>query len=159
MAAPLLLIAWLAACGSDPVETDVVAYQSAMQPLLVRNQAVAQGFLDVASKVKKGEMDGAQIAQKLSTEVSPAADALRDEAAKIAPATPALADAHAVLVQAWSDRASSYHAMSDAWTAGDLAAFDNGKKKNLQSKLDEERYFQTVNQLLRPYDLLLDQYP
>lgn len=156
---PLLIIALLAGCGSDPVEQDVVAYQAAMQPLLARNLQLAQGFLDVASKVKKAELDGAQIAERMAQQVVPAADALQADAKKIEPATPALADAHAMLVQAWSDRATAYHTMSDAWASGDVGAFDAGKKKNLQSKLDEEKYFTTVNGITGAYGVVLDQYP
>lgn len=159
MVNPLPLLVWLVACGADPVEQDVLAYQTAMEPLLARNLVLAQGFLDVASKVKKAEMDGGQIAEKLARDVVPVADALVAEAGSIEPATPALADAHAQLLRAWGDRATAYHGMADAWMASDLAAFDTSRKKNLQSKLDEEKYFQTVNALTGPYGVVLDQYP
>jgi hypothetical protein len=158
--APLtLLIAFLAGCGNDPVQQDVEAYHAAVQPLLGRNLTLAQGFLDIASKVKKGETDGPRIAERLTTELAPAADALQAEISTIEPVTPQLGEAHAVLVQAWTDRAGSYHAMADAWARNDPAAFDAARKRNLQSKLDEERYFQTVNTLSQPYGLVLDQYP
>lgn len=158
--APLtLLIALLAGCGSDPVQQDVATYHGAMEPLLARNLVLAQSFLEIASQVKKGETDAPQIAERMAKELGPTAEALRAEAEKIEPVTPQLGEAHAVLVQAWSDRAVSYRAMGDAWAQNDPAAFDAARKKNLQSKLDEERYFQTVNALSQPYGLVLDQYP
>jgi hypothetical protein len=49
--------------------------------------------------------------------------------------------------------------MSDAWAQNDLVAFEAAKNKNLQSKLDEEKYFQKVNALAQPYGLQIDQYP
>ncbi len=159
MAPFALLIAFLAGCGSDPVQADVVAYHDAMQPLLGRNLALARSFLDIASRVKKGETDAPRIAERLTTELVPTADTLKSEAERIEPVTPQLGEAHALLVQAWTERAASYHAMADAWAQNDPAAFDSARKKNLQSKLDEERYFQTVNTLSQPYGLVLDQYP
>ncbi len=159
MASPLLLISLFVGCGSDPVEQDVATYQAALQPLLAQNLVVAQGFLDVASQIKKGETDAPQIAERLQKELGPLADSLSAAAGKIEPRTPALGEAHAVLVRAWTDRAASYHAMSDAWTANDLAGFENARRKNLQSKLDEEKFFQTVNGLTEPYGLRIDQYP
>ncbi|MES2638272.1 MAG: hypothetical protein V4850_02275 [Myxococcota bacterium] len=154
-----LLISLLAGCGTDPVQEDVAAYHDAMTPLLAKNLVLAQGFLDVASKVKKGDTDAPQIAERLVSEITPAADQLRAEAEKIEPVTPKLGEAHALLVRAWGDRAASYHAMSDAWAQNDPAAFDLARKKNLQSKLDEETFFQTVNTIAQPYGLLIDQYP
>jgi hypothetical protein len=159
MATLPLLIAFLVGCGSDPVQEDVTAYHAAMQPLLGRNLVLAQAFLDVASKVKKGEADAPRIAERFATELTPTAEALRVEVSAIDPATPQLGDAHAVVVQAWTDRASAYDAMSQAWARNDLAGFDAARKKNLQAKLDEERYFQSVNALSAPYGLELDQYP
>ncbi len=154
-----LLIALVAGCGTDPVQQDVAAYHDAMKPLLAKNLVLAQGFLDVASKVKKGDTDAPQIAERLATQISPTADELRAEAEKIEPVTPQLGEAHAMLVRAWGDRAASYHAMSEAWSRNDPVAFDAARKQNLQSKLDEERYFQTVNGIAQPYGWVIDQYP
>jgi len=154
-----LLIALLSGCANDPMEQDINAYHDALTPLLAQNVKIAQGFLDVASKVKKGETDAPRIAERLTTELMPIADELRDGATKIEPVTPQLGEVHALLVQAWSARSASYHAMSDAWAQNDLVAFEAAKNKNLQSKLDEEKYFQKVNALAQPYGFQLDQYP
>jgi hypothetical protein len=141
------------------MQQDIVAYQGEMQPLLTRNLVLAQDFLDVASKVKKGETDAPQIAERLAKELTPLADDLQAQAQHIEPVTPQLGEAHALLVKAWSDRAASYHAMTDAWNRNDLPAFEAARKKNLQSKLDEEKFFQTVNALGTPYGVVIDQYP
>lgn len=159
MSPPALLIPFLLACGRDPLRQDVEAYGAAMEPVLAKNLVLAQGFLDVASKVKKGETDGLRIAERMDKELVPLADELRADAGKIQPSTPALADAHAMLVKAWEDRSTAYHAMSDAWARNDVPAFDVGRKQNVQSKLDEEKYFQAVNGLTEPYGVVLDQYP
>jgi hypothetical protein len=159
MAPSFLLIAFLAACGRDPMQQDLVTYQGAIQPLLGKNLTLAQDFLDVASKVKKGETDAPQIAQRLATELTPLADDLKAQAEHIEPVTPQLGEAHTLLVKAWGDRAASYHEMSDAWARNDLPGFEAARKKNLQSKLDEEKFFQTVNVLGQPYSVVIDQYP
>ncbi len=154
-----LLIVLLSSCATDPMEQEISAYHDALAPLLAQNVKIAQGFLDVASKVKKGETDAPRIAERLTTELMPIADELRDGAAKIEPVTPQLGEVHTLLVQAWTARSASYHAMSDAWAQNDLVAFEAAKNKNLQSKLDEEKYFQKVNALAQPYGLQIDQYP
>lgn len=130
-----------------------------MRPIFAKNLGLAQGFLDIASKVKKGETDGPRIAERLNVELVPLADQLRAEAAGVKPATPALADAHALLLGAWTDRATAYHGMSDAWAKGDLVGFDVSKKKNSQSKIDEEKYFHAANAVTGPYGVVLEQYP
>jgi hypothetical protein len=158
--APLpLLIALLVGCGQDPMHDDAAAYHAAMQPLVARNLLLARGFLDIASQVRKGETDGARIAVRLDAELTPLADFLQTEASTLKPATAQLGDAHAVLVHAWSERAAAYHALSAAWTAGDPAALEAARQRNLQAKVEEERYFRTVNELFSAYGLELDQYP
>jgi hypothetical protein len=159
MAPVALLIALLAGCGVDPARHDVETYDAAMKPVLARNLVLARSFLDIASRVKKGETDGPKIAEQMKTDVVPLADEVEASATKIQPTTPALADAHAILVKAWADRAESYHAMSDAWAKGDLAAFDAARKRNVQSKLDEEKYFQAANAVTSAYGVTIEQYP
>ncbi len=154
-----MLSLFLFSCGGDPVAADVQSYAVAMDAPLQRNQALAQRFLDIASGVKKGETSGEKIAGVLTGELVPEADALVTEIAAIAPSTPKLKDAHSILVKAWTDRSGAYHAMADAWTVGDLPAFDAAQKRNLQSKLDEERYFTHANAIAGEYGLVIAQYP
>ena len=154
---PILL--FILACGGGPEADGAQAYVSAMQPTLQTNASLAQRFLTDASKVKKKETDGGQLAQSLAQELAPEAESLSRAVQGIDPADPKLKDTHAILVKAWQDRADAYDGMRDAWTRGDLTAWDLAQKKNTQSKLDEERYFAEVNAYLAPYELSLDQYP
>ena len=130
-----------------------------MRTPLANNAALAQRFLTDASQVKKHETDGGRLAEELSRELAPQADALAKSVAAIEPTEMPLRDAHAIVVRAWSDRAIAYGGMRDAWAAGDLAAWDAAQKKNSQSKLDEERYFTEVNRYLAPYQLSIEQFP
>ena len=155
--APILFFSL--ACGAGPEQEDAEAYVTAMQPALSQNAALAQRFLTDASQVKKHETDGGKLAEELSRDLAPSADALSKTVAGIQPAEMPLRDAHAIIVQAWSDRAAAYGSMRDAWAAGDLAAWDAAMKKNTQSKLDEERYFTEVNRYLGQYQLGVDQFP
>lgn len=149
----------LVSCGGDPAAADIQTYAAAMSSPLEKNQALAQHFLDIASGVKKGETTGEKIADVMVKELVPEADALVAEVSAIQPSTPKLKDAHSGLVKAWTDRSGAYHAMADAWTVGDLAAFDAAQKRNLQSKLDEERYFTEANAIAGEYGLVITQYP
>ncbi|MSQ04193.1 MAG: hypothetical protein EXR71_20275 [Myxococcales bacterium] len=143
--------------GGDP--DPVAAYVIALEPAMADNAALAQRFLTEASRIKKVETDGAQLAEVIAKELAPKADELARAAAAVSPMDPRLTDPHAVLVKAWADRAWAYGAMRDAWAAGDLIGWDAAVKKNTQSKLDEERYFGDLNALLAPEGLVLRQYP
>lgn len=155
--APLLLLSL--ACGAGPEQGDAEAYVVAMREPLATNATLAQRFLTDASQVKKHETDGTKLAEELSRELAPQADALAKSVAGIQPAELPLRDAHGILIRAWSDRALAYGSMRDAWAAGDLAAWDAAQKKNTQSKLDEERYFAEVNRYLGQYQLSVEQFP
>jgi hypothetical protein len=157
---PLALLIVLAlACVGDSAQQDVLAYESAMAGPLQENEALARLFLELASRVKKGETDGPAIADLLAKDLIPAAAKLDAAARALRPATPALADQHAVLVAAWGGRLAAYQAMLAAWEANDLAAFDAASRKNLESKLAEESYFSHVNEVVAPHGVLIDQYP
>ncbi len=160
---PLARIAALAlfilACAGGGEVEPAQAYVTALQPVMTENAALAQRFLTEASRIKKQETDGAALAELLAKELSPAADKLARDAAAVEPNDPRITDAHALLVKAWADRAAAYAAMRDAWAAGDVAAWDAAVKKNTQAKLDEESYFATINALLAPDELVLEQYP
>ena len=150
---------FILACAGNPESDAAQAYVATMHPILVENAALAQRFLTEASRVKKKETDGAQLAELLTKELAPKAEALAAEAKAVAPGDPKLDDAHALLVKAWAARATAYGGMKDAWAHGDLAAWDAAMKANTQAKLDEEAYFARVGAVLAPYDLTVDPYP
>ena len=147
------------ACAGGGEPDPAAAYVSALEPAMVENAALAQRFLTEASRIKKKETDGAQLAEVIAKELGPKADELSRAAGAVSPLDPRLTEPHAVLVKAWADRAAAYTAMRDAWAAGDLIAWDAAVKKNTQSKLDEERYFTDINAVLAPEGLTLRQYP
>jgi hypothetical protein len=148
-----------AGCGPGEAEADAIAYAAAMESPLRENQLLSERFLDIASKVKKGEMDGGAIAEVMARDLVPTADALAAKARGIDPATPALDDAHATIVTAWNARAEAWHAMTTAWTNNDTSAFDAAVKQNLQGKLDEERYFTEVNAVVGELGVVVRQFP
>jgi hypothetical protein len=147
------------ACGAGPEAEDAQGYVESMRQPLADNAVLAQRFLTDASQVKKQTTDGPKLAEELSRELAPQAEALSKAVAGIEPGEPKLKDAHAILVKSWKDRAEAYGAMRDAWSGGDLVGWDAAMKKNTQSKLDEEEYFVQVNAYLAGYELQLEQYP
>ncbi len=159
LATIILCILWILACTGGGEPHPAAAYVAALEPAMVDNAALAQRFLTEASRIKKKETDGAQLAEVIAKELAPKAEELSRAAGAVSPLDPRLTVTHAVLVKAWADRAAAYGAMRDAWAAGDLIGWDAAVKKNTQSKLDEERYFTDVNALLAPEGLVLRQYP
>ncbi|MEN9787657.1 MAG: hypothetical protein RLZZ299_2921 [Pseudomonadota bacterium] len=152
-------LGWLAACGPDPAEQAANAYVSDMEPILRENVALAQSFLELAGAIKKGSSDGTGVALRLAKELRPAAERIHAQARALQPTDPALADLHGQLVAAWAERAEAYKAMSEGWNAGNEAAFEAGRARNLQSKVAEERFFSEVNAWLGAHGKGIEQYP
>ncbi|MFZ5475956.1 MAG: hypothetical protein ACOZNI_04210 [Myxococcota bacterium] len=159
MASSLLLLTWLAACGTDPARMDAVAYQGAMGPILQKNRALAQELLETASEVKKGTVDGPAVATRVRQRVIPAADSLKADVAAVKPATPELAAAHATLVKAWTARAEAWHAIGDAYEKGDLAALEAARARDLASKDDEAAWVTAAGAALGAQGLRIELYP
>jgi hypothetical protein len=159
----LALGVWLAstvtACGDDPATTAARGYADEVNAAFADNLALSQTFLDLASKLKRGESDGAAVAALMTQDLLPRAQKLEAAAGRIQPADPALGDLHAKLRHAWSERAAAYAAMADAWAANDVAAFDAARKRNLQSKVEEEAFVREANAWLAPHGTALDQFP
>ena len=154
-----MLLLFLVACGGAPEADSARAYVTGMQPNLSENGKLAQRFLTEASRIKKHETDGSQLAEAIAKELAPQAASLAQAVAAIQPDDPRLRDTHARVVAAWGSRASAYSALSTAWAQGDLAAWDVAMKKNTQAKLEEETYFAEVNAYLGVHQLALEQYP
>ena len=153
------LVGLLAACGPDPAEEAASGYVAAMQPVLTDNVTLAQEYLDMAGRIKKGALDGGGIAEKMARDIGPLAVKIHKGALAVQPADPQLADLHAQLVNTWSDRAKTYGAMSGAWAAGDDAAYEAARASNLQVKVAEETAFGEINAWLGAHGQYLDQYP
>ncbi len=153
------LVALLTACGPDPADEAASGYVSVMQPVLTDNVTLAQEYLDMAGRIKKGALDGGGIAEKMARDIGPLAAKVHKGALAVQPADPKLADLHAQLVNTWSDRSKAYAAMSSAWAAGDEAAYETARAANLQVKVAEETAFGEINAWLGAHGQYLDQYP
>jgi hypothetical protein len=154
----LPLLPLVLACAGGPEAGEAQQYVDAMNPVLAQNGALAQSFLTEASRVKKKEVDGGQLAELLTKELAPHALELSRSVAAITPTEPRLSASHAVLVHSWSERAAAYTALSEAWARGDVTAWDAGVRKNTAAKLEEERYFTEINGVLGEWDLSITQY-
>lgn len=158
MAPTLLLIASLLGCG-DPTESAVVDYQRAMAPVLQKNAMLGKEFMTLASQIKSGAMDAAGTAERFKATAIPNAKELATQVAAVSPADPALAAEHQKLVAAWTRRAESYAAMASALETGDASAFDAAQARELQVRLDEQAWQQSVNAIASPYGIHLSLYP
>ncbi|MCK6505358.1 hypothetical protein L6R53_18490 [Myxococcota bacterium] len=154
----LLLALGLSACG-DPAASAARDYAAAMQPVLVDNMKLTREFVDVAAEVKKGQVDPKVVAGRFEQRLVPGAGILRDQVLAIDPEEEALIPLHQELEQAWSGRAEAWAELHRAWTAGELEAFDQAMRRNLEVKAAEERYFTAVNAWLAPHGQALDAYP
>lgn len=158
MARTLLLISLLAGCGNSAKDA-AVDYQNAMAPVLQRNSALGQEFLDLASKVKQGQLDAAATAARFEQNAVPAAKDLALQVAEITPRSAPLQESHARLVKAWASRAESYAAMTTALKSGDRSGFEAAQARTLQVRLDEEAWLAAVNAATTPHGVTLQLYP
>lgn len=159
MAPGLLLIPLLAGCVLDEQRADVESYRTAMQPVLQKNAILAQEFLEVASRVKRGELDGAASAERFTRNAVPLAQEISTKVAAVHPKTEALRASHDLIVKAWSNRAIAYRDLSTSWQAGDTSAFDAARARDVQVRLDEAAYMASVNGVTNRYGVLIDLYP
>lgn len=155
----LLLIVLTAGCALDAEGNDVRAYREQMLPVLQKNALLAQEFLDVASKAKKGELDGSGSADRFRRNAVPLAQEIAARVASIDPKTDALQASHDQIVKAWSNRATAYRDLATAWQAGDAVAYDGARAREVQVRLDEEAYMASVNAVTAPHGVVIDLYP
>lgn len=159
MAPGILLIQLLGGCLFGGERSDVMAYKESMAPVLQKNGILAQEFLEVASRVKKGELDGSATAERFRRNAVPLAQEIATRAATVEPDTDTLAAAHATLVKAWSNRAIAYRDLATAWNAADAGAYDAARQRDLQVRYDELAYMQAVNAVCIQYGVVIDLYP
>ncbi len=158
----LAALALLALSGCpllDAGDREAASYVEQMQPIFAQNMELTREFVDVATEVKKGEAQPADIARRFEEQLVPQATALRDAVSTIHPDDETLAATHAGLASAWTGRVEVYAELHRAWGAGDLAAFDAATRRNLKLKGAEERYLIDVNRWLAEHDQALDPYP
>lgn len=140
-------------------KADLDAYQAELAPLLGSNTALGKQFLDVASQVKQGKLDGAGVAGRFAAEAVPVAQDLATKVAAVRPADPQLAEAHALLVKAWADRAAVYADIDKAWKTKDTAALTAAKARQQAAHDGEEAWLGAVNTLGSADGVSFDLYP
>lgn len=152
-----MLLLFALACG--PTQDAVPAYTAAMAPVLTRNQQLGQRFVDLATQVKKGDVDGATVAARLGDELLPAADQLLAQADAVKVNEPELAKVHAELIVAWRDRSAAWKALGDAYKKGDTTGFDAAYRQTMEANVEEEGYFRDVAAFAAARGGTFDPYP
>jgi hypothetical protein len=155
---PGLVLLGLLGCG-DPVAEAIASYQGQMAPLMAQNTSIANQYLALAKAVHKDHTPTDQVAVRISAEVVPAADALRDSIVRIHPSLDELDPVHAQAVSGWTLQAEAYREMTTAYARSDLAGFTEAQKKLSQAKVTIKNYVKEVNRLLEPYGWHLDEFP
>lgn len=145
-------------CRQDPMARELQGYQMRVDPIFVINLDLANRFEEIELKLKQKQIDANTAAAQLQGQLLPAAESLQVAVSAIQPAEPALQDAHQLLVSAWSHRAAAWRALSVAWAAGDGAGFDAALQKDLDARLEEEKYIRTINTLAEPWAIVFDPY-
>lgn len=152
-------LALLWACVGDPLTVAGQTYAGEMQPLFVKNRALGEQFLQVASKVKKNEADATTVANLISPSAVSAAAGLADGAAGVHPTDSQIAAAHSELVAAWRHRADAYSAVANAWKAQDTAAFDKAVHDAGVASDEESAAADHLDKVLAPVGVSIDLYP
>ncbi|MGB0641112.1 MAG: hypothetical protein ACPGTU_17375 [Myxococcota bacterium] len=152
----LLPILVLTACFGDARKEATVAYANQMQELMLENDDIGREFLDTALRIKKKELMPKDVAERLSKRIVPRAKKLAANVSAVQPETPSLKNVHVGIVRAWTNRADAYERMHSAWVAGDLAEYSRALEDNKTVRKAEDRYLESTNQLLVPYEMKLD---
>lgn len=159
LALALLTLTVTAGCGGAAGAQAAQAYHTSMVPLLLKNQELAQEFVNMATRVRTKEITVDETVQIWQGRLIPLADGLQNDSLAIKPADPVLAAHHQRLVTAWSARAEAYRVMLKAYRDHDQAAFAKARLNNVDAKVAEEQFFEQVNATLRGYGFYLDQFP
>ena len=160
----LLVLAWLVlgvvvSCGGDPIAGAAADYHGRMLPVLLRNQELAQEFVNMATRVRTNELTVEETVEIWQGRIIPLADGLKNDAAAIVTGEPTLDAHHQQLLTAWIARSEAYRSMLKAFRDHDKEAFANARKNNVDAKMAEEAFFNSINNTLRPHGYWLDQFP
>lgn len=150
---------FLLACAGDPLAAAGAAYVGEMKPLFAENRALGEQFLQVASKVKKNEVDATAVAAVVSDSAVAAANGMASRAAGVHPADSQLVSAHGELVSAWKHRAEAYSSVSTAWKAKDTVAFDKAVEDAGKASDEEAAAAEHLSRVLLPAGVSIDLYP
>ncbi|MAY81072.1 MAG: hypothetical protein CL930_09855 [Deltaproteobacteria bacterium] len=123
---------------------------------MLENDDIGREFLDTALRIKKDELMPQDVADRLDKRIVPRAKKLADKVSLVNPETPSLQSVHVGIVRAWTNRADAYERMHAAWVASDLAEYSRALDDNKTVRKAEDRYLESTNKLLAPYEMKLD---
>jgi hypothetical protein len=147
------------ACGGGASARAAGDYHGQMVPLLLKNQQLAQEFVNMATRVRTKEITVEQTVEIWQGRIIPLGDELTAAAKEISPDEPLLATHHEQLVTAWTTRSEAYRTMLKAYRDHDPEAFSKARLNNVDAKVAEEQFFDQVNNTLRGFGYFLDQFP
>ena len=142
----------------SPTARTAPAYISELAPLLQENGLLAEQVLVVAAGVHNKTMSEADAAAAWSADLTPLAEHIRNHA-DLTEVPIEWSGRHVQLVDVWSDRAEAYRALTEALRDGDRASWLVARGIAEEVKVREERWFNEVNNDLRPLRITLDPYP
>ncbi|MBN1336422.1 MAG: hypothetical protein JXB39_10720 [Deltaproteobacteria bacterium] len=158
MPIPPGLVIGLLGCG-DPTAEAMASYHEQMAPLMVRNVDIANRFLDLAGAVHQNGLPPDDVIRDISTEIVPAADALKDAIAEVRPTEATLLERHARAVEGWTLQADAYRALTAAYGRNDLVGFTEARNRLSEAKVLIETYLDEVNLILEPHGCPIDAFP
>ncbi len=153
--APIVLTTCL---EPDPATLAATDYFEKLRPLLHENSILTERVLFQAAKVYNEADKVPPLAPDWTGEVVPLAEHLHHQASFVSAPDP-YAEQHAKLVDLWGRRALAYRQIGEAVFTSDLATFIDARKKADELKLEEERWFDHLNEAMAPLGLLVDPYP
>ena len=155
----ILYIIQLVACGPSAKETAAQAYAAEMQKMWSENHQLGRQFMEVAAKIKKGDMGALDVAKRFDERIVPSARDLADKVTEVETGTDTLEAVHAGIVRAWEIRADSYEQMNKAWSETDMQSYTRALNDNRTVREAEDQYLEAVNKVLLAYDLRIDPVP
>ncbi|MEO0600009.1 MAG: hypothetical protein AAF211_01145 [Myxococcota bacterium] len=153
---PVLLM--VLACGSDSASRSASTYVGQLQPLLQENSLLAERVLFQAAAIYNNAARPDDVANKWETDITPIAEHLHFQA-KLVPAPEEWSETHEGLVEIWGDRARAYRDISEGLRQADREAWDRGSTAAEEVKLEEEDWFDKLNDKLGAMNVNLDPYP
>ena len=147
------------ACGKDGGEDQLRAYHASVQPLMYKNEDLADRFIELAGTIQLEDTPGEEVANIFESDLIPMAEELSNSAQAIVLEASEVSQIHSLLVNAWSLRASAYNQMLEAYRNSDTSIFDSAEKTNNTSKTSEESYFGQINRYFSTVNLKLIQFP
>ena len=149
----------LSACEGDGAENLLRGYHASVQPLMYKNEDLADRFIELAGTIQLEDTPGEEVANIFERDLIPLAEELSTSAQAIVLEGNEVGKIHGLLVNAWTLRASAYNKMLEAYRNSDTSIFDSAEETNNTSKQSEETYFGEINRYFSTVNLKLIQFP